>query len=108
VLRNGIDLTHSVENEHFCMRLTAALGMPVANTSIQRFGKRTVLVVERFDRHWTKDKRLLRVPLAERIKPAVDVASDELPRGFPRHIRESIVEGLLERAALLKPNTVRT
>ena len=249
VLRNGIDLTHSVENEHFCMRLTAALGIPVANTSIQRFGKHTVLVVERFDRRWTKDKRLLRVPqedlcqalsiaparkyqseggpgirdvlellkasddpeadrrlflkaqlvfwllgatdghaknfsiflhpaggfrltplydvmslqpalaanqikrnrmklamsvgdsrhyvlhtiqprhfvqsaiaagmpsrtveeimqeLAERIKPAIDVASDELPRGFPRHIRESIIEGLLERAALLKPNTVRT
>ncbi len=62
VLRNGLDLTRSVENEHFCMLLTAALGLPTAKTSIATFDSARVLVVERFDRHWTKDKRLLRVP----------------------------------------------
>lgn len=62
VLRNGIDLTRSAENEHLCMLLAAALGIPTAKTSIESFGKAQVLVVERFDRRWTKDKRLLRLP----------------------------------------------
>ena len=59
---DGIDLTLSVENEHLCMKLIAALGMPVADTAMATFGKKKVLVVERFDRRWTKDKRLLRLP----------------------------------------------
>ena len=62
VLRSGIDLSRSVENEHFCMLLTTALGLPTAKTSIATFDDVRVLVVERFDRSWTKDKRLLRVP----------------------------------------------
>jgi serine/threonine-protein kinase HipA len=63
VLRNGMDLSRSVENEHFCMLLTAGLGLPTANTSIATFQGLRVLVVERFDRSWSKDKRrLLRVP----------------------------------------------
>jgi serine/threonine-protein kinase HipA len=59
---DGIDLSLSVENEHLCMKLVGALGLPVANTEIATFGKKKVLVVERFDRIWTKDKRLLRQP----------------------------------------------
>ncbi len=62
VLRSGIDLSRSVENEHFCMLLTAALGLPTAKTSIDTFAGSDVLVVERFDRRWTQDKRLLRLP----------------------------------------------
>jgi serine/threonine-protein kinase HipA len=62
VLRNGIDLSESVENEHLCMRLAAALDLPVANTSIGNFGATRALVVERFDRQWTRENRLLRVP----------------------------------------------
>lgn len=62
VLRNGIDLSRSVENEHLCMLLTAALGLPTAHTEIATFDEVPVLLVERFDRHWTKDKRLLRLP----------------------------------------------
>lgn len=58
----GIDLTQSVENEHFCMTLTAALGLPTAITQIADFAGRRVLIVERFDRQWTRDGRLLRVP----------------------------------------------
>ncbi len=61
-LTNGIDLSRSVENEHFCMKLVAALGLPCAHTEIQEFDGRRVLVVERFDRRRTRDKRLLRVP----------------------------------------------
>lgn len=62
ILGNGIDLSKSVENEHLCMRLTAALGLPTANTSMKTFGSIRTLVVERFDRRWTRDKRLLRLP----------------------------------------------
>ncbi len=61
-LSSGIDLSQSVENEHFCMRLVEALGLPVARSEIKEFGGSNVLVVERFDRLWTKDKRLLRIP----------------------------------------------
>src|SRR5690606_29264795 len=60
--RDGRDLTHSVENEHLCMRILAALDIPVANTEICDFGEKRALVVERCDRQWTRDKRLLRVP----------------------------------------------
>jgi serine/threonine-protein kinase HipA len=59
---NGIDLSQSIENEHLCMRLTAAFGLPVACTEIQEFNGRRALVVERFDRLWTRDGRLLRLP----------------------------------------------
>lgn len=62
VLPNGIDLSQSVENEYLCMKLTAAFGLPTANVAIADFKSNRVLVVERFDRHWTKDKRLLRLP----------------------------------------------
>ncbi|WP_420831847.1 type II toxin-antitoxin system HipA family toxin [Bradyrhizobium quebecense] len=61
-LPNGVDLSNSVENEYFCLKLIAALGVPAANAEIADFGGRRTLVVERFDRRWTRDKRLLRLP----------------------------------------------
>jgi serine/threonine-protein kinase HipA len=61
-LPNGIDPSQSIENEHLCMRLTTALGLPTARTEIGEFGGRRALVVERFDRLWTRDGRLLRLP----------------------------------------------
>tara|TARA_R110002049_G_scaffold20717_1_gene75856 strand:- start:11130 stop:12440 length:1311 start_codon:yes stop_codon:yes gene_type:complete len=60
--RDGRDLTHSVENEHFCMRILDELNIPVADTDIIDFDGQIALVVERFDRRWTSDGRLLRVP----------------------------------------------
>lgn len=61
-LPNGLDLTNSVENEFVCLKLVSALGLPAAKAEIGSFGGRHVLVIERFDRLWTKDKRLLRLP----------------------------------------------
>lgn len=61
-LPNGIDLTNSVENEYFCLKTIAALGIEAAKPQMAIFGKRNVLVVERFDRRWTADGRLLRLP----------------------------------------------
>lgn len=56
------DLSCSVENEHLCMQVLAELGIPVAHTRIATFAGQRALVIEPFDRQWTRDGRLLRVP----------------------------------------------
>jgi serine/threonine-protein kinase HipA len=61
-LPNGMDLSHSVENEYLCLTLTKALGLPSANVEMITFDSKRTLIVERFDRLFTNDKRLLRVP----------------------------------------------
>nr|MCU0883162.1 HipA domain-containing protein [Hyphomonadaceae bacterium] len=61
-LPNGIDLSNSVENEHFCLALLRELGLPVAHTTMQSFGEQRVLVVGRFDRQQGRGGRLLRRP----------------------------------------------
>lgn len=61
-LPNGIDLSNSVENEFFCLTLMAALGLPAAKVQMATFDDRRVLIVERFDRIYARDGRLLRVP----------------------------------------------
>jgi serine/threonine-protein kinase HipA len=60
--RVGVDLSQSVENEYLCMQLLDALGLPAAQTRIADFDGQRALVVERFDRRWTSDHRLLRLP----------------------------------------------
>lgn len=57
-----IDMAASVDNEHYCLALLRAFGLPVAQTQIVTFGARRVLVVERFDRRWRDPSRLLRLP----------------------------------------------
>jgi len=61
-LPNGLNLSDSVENEYYCLRLLAAFGLPVARAQMHSFGEARALVVERFDRHWARDGRLLRLP----------------------------------------------
>lgn len=51
------DLDGFAENEHICLRLAGALGLPVARSEIMRFGDEMAIVVERYDR----------VPVGERI-----------------------------------------
>lgn len=58
----GIDLSDSVENEYYCLKLTSTFGLPVNTATIETFGETKALVIKRFDRHWTKDGRLLRLP----------------------------------------------
>ena len=60
--RGNYDLSHSVENEHMCLEILRALDLPVARTEIADFAGTRALVIERFDREWTKGGRLLRVP----------------------------------------------
>ena len=61
-LPNGIDLSNSIENEFYCLKIMESFGLSVNKAHIQTFGETKALVVERFDRLWTKDGRLLRVP----------------------------------------------
>ena len=48
------------QNEHFCLRLAARLGLPVAASSVRRFGDEIAFVVERYDRV-RQGGRILRV-----------------------------------------------
>ncbi|MCF6197851.1 MAG: type II toxin-antitoxin system HipA family toxin [Hyphomicrobiaceae bacterium] len=61
-LPNGIDLSNSVENEFYCLKLMELFGLPVNKAEIMTFGETKTLVIERFDRRWTKNGRLLRLP----------------------------------------------
>jgi serine/threonine-protein kinase HipA len=73
-LPNGIDLSNSVENEHLCLKLAAALGAPAAETEIAEFEDLKALIVKRFDRRWLPDGRLMRLP-QEDFCQALSVAS---------------------------------
>ena len=59
---NGMDLANSVENEYLCLKILAACGVPAPEVEIAEFGGRRTLIVQRFDRLWTRDDRLLRLP----------------------------------------------
>lgn len=61
-MHGGIDLSDSVENEYFCLKLLREFGLKTANAEIAIFGKQKALIVERFDRRWTQDGRLIRLP----------------------------------------------
>ena len=43
------------ENEHICLRLARALGLPAAHTEVARFEDQVAIVVERYDRMRTAD-----------------------------------------------------
>ena len=61
-LPNGMDLSDSVENEYLCLKLMEAFGLRAANVEMAQYGDKKALVVERFDRRWTSDGRLIRLP----------------------------------------------
>ena len=83
-LPNGIDLSDSIENEYYCLKMIEALGLPVNPASIQEFGGTRALVIERFDRRWTRDGRLLRLPQEDccqalSVPPTIKYQSDGGP-----------------------------
>jgi len=61
-LQNGLDMSRSVENEHFCLTLCRELGLDVPKSQILDFEDVRVLSIKRFDRTETADGRLLRLP----------------------------------------------
>ena len=92
-LPNGIDLTNSVENEFYCLKLLELFGLPVNKAEIMSFGDTKAMVVERFDRAW-HEGRLIRLPQEDccqalSVPPARKYQSDGGP-------------GIVEIAELLK------
>lgn len=97
-----IDMSASVDNEHYCLTLLEEFGLEVATTWIETFGKRRVLVVERFDRRWRGEGEILRLPQEDccqalGIPPARKYQSEggpsavsilELLRGSDRPIKD--------------------
>jgi serine/threonine-protein kinase HipA len=111
-LPNGVDLTNSVENEYFCLNAIAALGIEAAQSQIMTFGERTVLVVERFDRRWTANERLLRLPQEDccqalSISPTRKYQSDGGP-GIVQILQllRGSDEPLVDQRSFLKANII--
>ena len=83
-LPNGIDLSNSVENEYYGLAVMEAFGLPVNKAEIKTFGNTKSLVIERFDRAWTEDGVLLRIPQEDccqalSIPPSRKYQSDHRP-----------------------------
>jgi serine/threonine-protein kinase HipA len=83
-LANGMDLSDSVQNEYLCLKLAAAVGLPSADATIESFGDLRALVVERFDRRWTQQGGLLRLPQEDgcqalSVPPALKYEADGGP-----------------------------
>lgn len=74
-LQNGIDMSTSLESEYLCLRIARGFGFDVANAWIETFTDVDALVVERFDRIVSADRRL-RLP-QEDFCQALGVASTQ-------------------------------
>lgn len=89
--QSNIDLRESAENEWLCLEIARAYGLPVAHSEIGHFGTEKALIVERFDRRWSKDQTwLMRLPQEDfcqalGVAPALKYESDGGPG-----IRESM------------------
>lgn len=57
-----LDMSDSVENEYFCLHLMRTFGLETAKVDILTFGPHKVLSIQRFDRRWRPDDRLIRIP----------------------------------------------
>lgn len=92
IANNGIDLSESVENEWLCLKIAEQFGFPVAQCNIACFGTQKVLVVERFDRRWSKDGSwLMRLPQEDfcqalGVAPALKYEADGGP-GIARSMK---------------------
>jgi len=57
-----VDMSQSVENEHYCLSVLGAFGLEVASTEIAEYDSGKVLIVERFDRQKFEDGIIVRLP----------------------------------------------
>lgn len=69
------------ENEHFCLQLARAVGLPAAASQVIRFGRESAIAVERYDRSTDADGyvwRLHQEDMAQALglDPALKYASD--------------------------------
>lgn len=81
---NNLDLSQSCENEWLCMQIAKGFGLPTAEVEVLRFEDQKVLVVERFDRRWLDESRLVRLPQEDMcqalgVAPAMKYEADGGP-----------------------------
>lgn len=63
IKHSGINLSESVENEWLCLQILSAYNLSVNHAEVIEFSNVKTLVVKRFDRQWSEDKRwLMRLP----------------------------------------------
>lgn len=85
VAQGQLDLSNSCENEWLCLRIMHELGLNVPFAKIEHFGETKTLIVQRFDRRWSADKKwLVRLPQEDmcqalNIAPARKYESDGGP-----------------------------
>jgi len=82
-LPNGIDLSHSVENEYLCLEICRNFSIPTTECAIGQFEGKSALIVARFDRE-IDGKRILRLPQEDMcqamgVSPDVKYQSDGGP-----------------------------
>ena len=108
-----IDLSESVENEWLCARIVRGFGLDAARCEIVDFEDVRALVVERFDRRWSKDRTwLIRLPQEDMcqalgVSPSVKYENEGGP-GIVR-ILELLVgsqEPTQDRDAFFRSNVV--
>lgn len=63
------------ENEHVCLQLAAALGLPAARSTVQAFDGATAIVVERYDRRRVADIVTDRLKAAEAMDKQAEAAT---------------------------------
>lgn len=85
VAQGQLDLSNSCENEWLCLQIMRTFGLNIPFAAIEHFGKMKTLIVERFDRRWSEDKKwLVRLPQEDmcqalNIAPARKYESDGGP-----------------------------
>lgn len=99
-LPNGVDLSNSVENEFYGLALMEAFGLTVNKAEIKTFGKTKSLVIERFDRQWSKNGVLLRIP-QEDCCQALSIPPSKKYQSTPR-LKNEKQPSMVEILKLLK------
>ncbi|NOY94189.1 MAG: type II toxin-antitoxin system HipA family toxin [Deltaproteobacteria bacterium] len=107
------NMQDSVENEWLCLRVVEAFGLPVARAEIQRFDDAKALVVERFDRQWSRDSSwLMRLPQEDLcqalgVSPARKYESDGGPGiEVVMKLLEAALDPVADRATFMRSQVV--
>jgi serine/threonine-protein kinase HipA len=87
-----------VENEHLCLRLARALGLPTASSEVRRFGEQVAIVIERFDRVRTTDLVPASATRADPLRKLAEV------QPIVRLHQEDLCQALAVRPALKYEN----
>lgn len=92
------ELPGHAENEHLCLSLARALGIPTAHSQVQQFEGVTAIVVERYDR-----VRVTELAASKAAEAAMYAASPEEPEAIARVARATADARALSELAKTSP-----